>query len=84
MSTGLHIFHVHPPFNESGYGPVSGGELVLWECLYQDYDSSVKFQCSYHDYYIVTSSLLIAGIVYSLLQVSLVFHLLYLMLSLPG
>ena len=21
MSTGVHIFHVHPPFNKSGYGP---------------------------------------------------------------
>ena len=21
MSTRPHIFHVHPPFNESGYGP---------------------------------------------------------------
>ena len=29
MSTGLYIFHVHSPFNESGYGPVEAQVLNI-------------------------------------------------------
>ena len=28
MSTGLHIFYVHPPFNKSGYGPDEDGSFA--------------------------------------------------------
>ena len=34
MSTGPHTFHMHPPFNESGYGPALP-TIVIFSILHR-------------------------------------------------